>query len=878
MEQEFLYKELATIRKYGGIKKIPEFIIQNLSSNIELRDYQKETFENSITFFENPEISKNKKKHLLYHMATGSGKTVIMAGMMLYLYSLGYKRFVFFVNAKNIVNKTIDNFTNKEFSKYLFSKNIEINGKSIIVKQVSNFQHIDDDAINICFTTIQGLHLDLWNPKENSLTLSDFEDEKVVLISDEAHHINAVTSQGKKLSKEDKENLEDNKSWESSVARVFDANIDSVMLEFTATCDLRNENIKLKYTDKIVYDYPLSKFRESGYTKEFLNYQSNTDLWDRTLQAILISQYRMKLFQQNKINIKPVVLLKSQKISESVDFYNEFFEKLKTLSSNELLKIKENNINNNLITRIFTYFEEHNILLENLAEELKIDFSKEHSVLMNDKNTLTDEMQKQINSLEDISNPYRLLFTVDMLNEGWDVLNLFDIVRLYDTRQGGANGSVSNYTIKEAQLIGRGARYCPFQFSEEQIKYKRKYDNDIDSLYRICETMLYHSKQDSKYIDELRRALKETGLLPKNEPTEVIYELKESFKQEAIYKQGYLFTNERRIKSKQDTELPDKLKYFGMEYNCIQNKYSGIFGLFDTSTISKTDIKTISTTKKIKELPYNIVYKAMRKFNNLKFSYLKEKFPTLKSSKEFLTSEHFAGNMQIIFKFQETNRILNEDIYQASLLLMNELSTSVSKIKYLYEGTKNFIGVPIIQAIPPRKKRQLNQDLSDKNGMGVSQNSPNVDEKYRIDLSKEDWYAFNDNFGTSEEKSFVKYLSTIINKLKEKYTKVFLLRNEQVFSIYSFNTGDKFEPDYVLLLSNEDSTNPIYCQIFIEPKGTQLLQTDSWKNEFLLNIHKEGLPIVKFEDDNEYCIWGLPFYNEEYCLKEFTEAIEKFYE
>ena len=28
--------------------------------------------------------------------------------------------------------------------------------------------------------------------------------------------------------------------------------------------------------DKIIYDYPLARFRESGYTKEFLNYIINS--------------------------------------------------------------------------------------------------------------------------------------------------------------------------------------------------------------------------------------------------------------------------------------------------------------------------------------------------------------------------------------------------------------------------------------------------------------------------------------------------------------------------------------------------------------------------------------------------------------------------
>ena len=47
-----------------------------------------------------------------------------------------------------------------------------------------------------------------------------------------------------------------------------------------------------------------------------------------------------------------------------------------------------------------------------------------------------------------------------MLNEDWYVLNLFDIVRLYDSHQGsGKAGKIGSYTIKEARLIGRGARY-----------------------------------------------------------------------------------------------------------------------------------------------------------------------------------------------------------------------------------------------------------------------------------------------------------------------------------------------------------------------------------------------------------------------------------
>ena len=48
--------------------------------------------------------------------------------------------------------------------------------------------------------------------------------------------------------------------------------------------------------------------------------------------------------------------------------------------------------------------------------------------------------------------------------------------------------------------------------SDEDYKYKRKYDGDILNKNRILETMYFHSKNDSKYISELKQALIKTGL------------------------------------------------------------------------------------------------------------------------------------------------------------------------------------------------------------------------------------------------------------------------------------------------------------------------------------------------------------------------------
>ncbi len=76
-------------------------------------------------------------------------------------------------------------------------------------------------------------------------------------ISDEAHHLNVDT---KTLAK-NKDEQDNYKSWEYTVRRIFEMNKDNVLLEFTATCDIHNPQIRAEYESKIVYDYPLSKFK-----------------------------------------------------------------------------------------------------------------------------------------------------------------------------------------------------------------------------------------------------------------------------------------------------------------------------------------------------------------------------------------------------------------------------------------------------------------------------------------------------------------------------------------------------------------------------------------------------------------------------------------
>lgn len=373
----FLYEKLDSAREWDRIKPVPGYVLDNLNPKMPIRPYQKEALENFITYFENPRL-RNKPSQTLFHMATGSGKTYIMAALVIYLYKQGYRNFIFFVNLGNIVEKTKLNFLDAASSKYLFSNDIVIDGEHVKINEVSNFQGIDDKSINICFSTIQGLHADMWTAKENAMTYADFESQKVVLISDEAHHINADT---KKLNKEEAENYH---SWEETVKRIFHASPDNVMLEFTATCDLQNPLIRNEYESKIIYDYPLRKFRKDLYSKEIISLRTDLTIMQRALQGIILSQYRLKIFKDNRLDIKPVILFKASKIEESKQRMAEFIEMIRNLSAHHIEAVAELN-NDELMAKAYKYFSSNGFSYDMLVAELKEAFSEEHCVSVNNK-------------------------------------------------------------------------------------------------------------------------------------------------------------------------------------------------------------------------------------------------------------------------------------------------------------------------------------------------------------------------------------------------------------------------------------------------------------------------------------------------------------
>lgn len=324
--------------------------------------------------------SRIKPSQVLFHMATGSGKTLLMAANILYLYNKGYRNFLFFVNSTNIIEKTRENFLNPNSSKYLFNEKIKFGDKEVKISEVDNFEAINEDDVNILFTTIQALHSYMNIPRENTVTYEDFKDKKIVIISDEAHHINAGTKN--KLGKEE---TIAKTTWEYTVSSIFNSNTENIMLEYTATVDLDHPAIYEKYQNRIIYEYSLKEFRQDGYSKEVKVLQADLDNIDRMLQAMILSQYRRKIAEKNKIHLKPVILFKSRTIKESEQNEELFHEKIKNLTVKDIRKIKSQ-AKGSVLEKAFEYLEEENIAFENLVTELKEDFSEEKCMLLDSNN------------------------------------------------------------------------------------------------------------------------------------------------------------------------------------------------------------------------------------------------------------------------------------------------------------------------------------------------------------------------------------------------------------------------------------------------------------------------------------------------------------
>ncbi|WP_436668194.1 DEAD/DEAH box helicase family protein [Latilactobacillus sakei] len=817
----------------------PDYIKHNLKH--QLRDYQKQSLYN-LNYTQKDDHVASRFNQLLFHMATGSGKTDVMAADILYFYhEFGYQNFLFVVNTNAVIAKTRENMLNVQSPKYLFSQPLSIDGETIELREVTRFPtNIEPGVIYLRLTTIQTLANELNTPRENGLTYGDLEKQKLIILADEAHHFSAGTK-----SKADQKN----KAWEYVLDRIRQANKANRQLEFTATIDLNNEFIYEKYRDKIIFQYDLKEFQNAGYSKKIARLQANADDNEKMLNAVLLSQYRKRMAIQAGVkDFKPVILFKSNKIAVSKAARDQFLTMMDRLTAEDLAQFIAKQLQttqSSTLRQAYTYYQ--TVDMGSLVRELQRDFQPLNTINVNDtsSNGILGDLNdlRNLNTLEEPSNPFRAIFAVAKLSEGWDVLNLYDIVRI------GEQPITSTQTNSEAQLIGRGARYNPFVY-EDATSFTRRFDHSTPEL-QILESLHYHTINDKKYIDNLTKSFEAMQLQVEDDKDFDILTttVKASFKRSDVYQYGKLYYNDVE-------DVPES------EYNGLAKYGVPVAELptvnIETATLEATAFDTqnvagMNETRLVK-IDEALVKKSMARNPFFRFNTMKKYMPTLNSISEFMYEAQWLGQIKEIQATVSTgsDAVLSRE---TQLLVVEKYLAYIQRMLIMnykrQRGTNKFIGLPIKDAVQDYQKR-----------VPVNYSDAGVHELIQTyDYKKAPWFVYNEAIVDKLERSLIELIQGYVEELQNKYKDVYLIRSDErntKLKLHEF-AGDVshyagFLPDFVLYLANESY---IY-QIYIEPKGTQLLDQDQWKEDLLTSISPESVDVIG--ENDHVNLYGVKFY------------------
>ncbi|WP_390179813.1 DEAD/DEAH box helicase family protein [Helicobacter pylori] len=791
---------------------LPTHITSNLKK--ELRDYQKQAIYNYLE----KRQSNPTQKHFMFEMATGSGKTLVMAGLILECYKQGYQNFIFFVNSASILEKTKLNFTDSTSSKYLFSENININDENTEIKSINNLNESHNGAINIYFSTIQGLFSLFTRAKENAITLEDLKDQKLVFLADEAHHLNTETK--KKLNDSE---ASEKRNWESVVKLALEQNKGNLLLEFSATIP-KEKSVEEKYKNLKVATYTLKEFSEDKFCKNIysLSYE-NKELETRFLGACVSSLYKELLAQHHNIeNFKPCILFKSERIEDSKEnqeHFNAFLENLSPLDLENFF-----NYSRNAFFKDAKNFFDKQKYTPNLASFLQTKFKKSTQINTNNEKELEKGMLL-LNSLEDRDNPKRVIFSVDKLNEGWDVLNLFDIVRL-------KNKASQKDTTKDAQLIGRGARYYPFSYNDfkpSRIEfYQRKFDfsNPLSALERLD----YHAVYDSEFIAKLNNELQDLGLGFVNE------------------KQTIPLTPTKRFKCYYASNTKDKKKnLFNKDYTDpvkvkLQSLHVPLFGFIVRE--KKVDFKeenkgdtTYYIPHTLDKIPINYFLKALN-LKNLDFKTLKKAFKKHAFNNKVGFIEQYISSLKTNFhKSQKFDN--NKTLLKLAVYIIENLKDTLLKEQDKYE----------VSALELKEFETHNKSLSAS--------------EWEKDIPFYEWLLFKDmrKLDSDLERDFLDFINKNKEVLDEKFKEWCVLRNDHFAELKVFCNikgpyyAQGFEPDFILFAqTHEDEFLGFTC--YMEAKGEHLEPSNAWKKEFLEMLENAALK----SHNKKLHLKGLPFF------------------
>ena len=367
---------------------------------------------------------------ITFALATGVGKTRLMGAFITYLYTQHNIK-NFFVVAPNttIYEKLKKDLSEPSNPKYVF-KGL---GCFHTVPQIITDDDYKSRQISLFESDIRIFifNIDKFNKEESKMKainefigdsfykyLSELPD--LVLLMDESHHYRA----------------------EKGMQAINELN-PLLGLELTATPIVTSGSRQIPFKN-VVYEYPLSKAIEDGYTRTpFAGTRSDIDFYNfgaEELDKIMLID-GLKLHKRVKIELEAYAA-------------NSMEEKI-------IRKVKP-------FMMVVCKDTKHAKWVENFIKSDEFDGGayRNKTIIVHSKQTgaESEENTKLLLEVEHYDNPIEIVIHVNMLKEGWDVNNLYTIVPLR---------TAASKVLRE-QMVGRGLR----------LPYGKRTGNEIvDSIY-----------------------------------------------------------------------------------------------------------------------------------------------------------------------------------------------------------------------------------------------------------------------------------------------------------------------------------------------------------------------------------------------------------
>ncbi|MDD4107815.1 MAG: DEAD/DEAH box helicase family protein [Prolixibacteraceae bacterium] len=408
---------------------------------------------------------------LAFSIATGIGKTRLMAACIIYLYlKKGIRHF--FVLAPNLTlyEKLIRDFSDTSYSKYVFRGVAELVHNQPVVITGDNYEQVrglfSDTDIQINVFNIAKFNSDTKESKKGTPRIKRLSEylgqsyfdflsnlDDLVILMDEAHRYHADASK-----------------------KAINELCPVLGLEMTATpFDEKGKAFK-----NIVYEYNLAQALQDG------KYVKNPTVAKR------------KNFEKGSLTDKELDILKLEdavSIHENAKLHLELYAR-----DNDMPLVKPFIL---VVCRNILHATETIEMLENEM----FDGRYRGKVLQIDSSTKKDEeVDGLFVSLEDPDNKIEIVVHVNMLKEGWDVTNLYTIVPL----------RAADAPILVEQSIGRGLR-LPYGG-------KRTGNSEVDKLTVIAhenfEAVLAKAKDPNSILNKF--SFVELDDEYKTEPSKVV--------------------------------------------------------------------------------------------------------------------------------------------------------------------------------------------------------------------------------------------------------------------------------------------------------------------------------------------------------------------